>query len=74
MSRWWLPVNVVLGGMILLFVVVSALATDRMVDAGEAADVANLLGMAARFVLTALLIFNIVMALIWAVARMNRDG
>ena len=74
MFQWWVPVNVVLGGMILLFVVVSALATDRMVDAGEAADVANLFGMAARFVLTALLIFNIVMALIWAVARMNRNG
>ena len=74
MSRWWMPVNVVLGGMILLFVVVSALATGRMVDAGEAADVANLLGMAARFVLMVLVVFNIVMALIWAVARMNRDG
>ncbi len=60
--------------MILLFVTLSALARGRMVDAGEAADVANLLGMAARFVLTALLIFNIVMALIWAVARRKRDG
>ena len=74
MSQWWMSVNVVLGGLILLFVVVSALVRDRMVDTGEAADVANLLGMGARFVLTALLIFNIVMALIWAVARMNRDG
>jgi hypothetical protein len=69
-----MPVNVVLGGMILLFVTLSALATGRMVDAGEAADVANLLGMAARFVLMVLVVFNIVMALIWADARMNRDG
>jgi hypothetical protein len=60
--------------MILLFVTLSALATGRMVDAGEAADVANLLGMAARFVLMVLVVFNIVMAPIWAVARMNRDG
>lgn len=74
MSQWWMPVNVVLGGMILLFVTLSALATGRMVDAGEAADVANLLGMAARFVLMVLVVFNIVMAPIWAVARMNRDG
>ena len=73
MSRWWIPVNVVFVGIFLLFVAVSVLARDRMVDAGEAADVANLLGMAARFVLTALLIFNIVMALIWGVARVNRD-
>ena len=73
MSRWWIPVNVVFVGIFLLFVAVSVLARDRMVDAGEAADVANLLGMAARFVLTALLIFNIVIALIWGVARVNRD-
>ncbi len=69
-----MPVNVVLGGLVLLFVVVSALVRDRMVDAGEAADVGNLLGMGARFVVTVLLIFNIVTALIWVVARMNRDG
>jgi hypothetical protein len=30
--------------------------------------------MAARFVLMVLVVFNIVMALIWADARMNRDG
>jgi len=68
-ARWWIPVNVVFGAIALLALLLTTLVRARMVDAGEAADVANLLGMLTRSVLAALLIFNVAMVLIWAIGR-----